>query len=417
MLLEADLPSDPHALRDMLAATMAELAALRVAGKETQAQIEDLRAGRVAARAEIVRLNAVNDHAEAELARLHGIIAALRRHRFGACSEKLDDEQLEMAFEDTETALGVVAASLDAVAVSPREPRRRKTNRGRLPAHLERVEQVIDIENKACGCCGGTLHVIGEDVAERLDVVPATFRVLVTRRPRYGCRGCKAAPVQAPAPAHIVTGGLPGEALVAHVLVSKYADHLPLYRQAQIYARQGVELDRSTLADWTGRATWWLRPLRDYLPGTLKRSGKLFADETFAPVLDPGRGRTRRGQLWAYARDDRPWGGSDPPAVAYRYAPDRKAEQPLEHLAGFRGVLQVDGYTGYRKLARTGDVQLAPSAGSGQASAGRMCVAASSSKLRAGRSRLPPTTCAVYSTCGLVRSAAKAVLPRPSAMR
>lgn len=359
MLLEADLPSDPQALRDMLAATMAELVVLRATEEKRQAQIADLRADRAAARAEIVRLNAVNDHAEAELVRLHDIIAALRRHRFGTRSEKLDDEQLEMAFEDTETALGLVAASLDAAVATPREPRRRKTNRGRLPAHLERVERVVDIENKACGCCGGALHVIGEDVAERLDVVPATFRVLVTRRPRYGCRGCEAAPVQAPAPAHIIDGGLPTEALIAHVLVSKYADHLPLYRQAQIYARQGVELDRSTLADWTGRAAWWLRPLRDHLLDTLKRSGKLFADETIAPVLDPGRGRTKRGQLWAYACDDRPWGGSDPPAVAYRYAPDRAAEQPARHLDGFRGVLQVDGYTGYRKLARAGDVQLA----------------------------------------------------------
>lgn len=366
MLLEADLPSDPHALRAMLVATMAqlhshdeELASLRAANEQKQAEIAVLQAVEAEAQAEIVRLGAVNDHAEAELARLHDIIAALRRHRFGARSEKLDDEQLEMAFEDTETALAVVAASLDAVAPAPREPRRRKTNRGRLPAHLPRVEQVVDIENKACGCCGGALHVIGEDVSERLDVVPTTFRVLVTRRPRYGCRECEAAPVQAPAPAHIIDGGLPSEALVAQVLVSKYADHLPLYRQAQIYARQGVELDRSTLADWTGRAAWWLRPLRDHLLDMLKRSGKLFADETVAPVLDPGRGRTKRGQLWAYARDDRPWGGSDPPAVAYRYAPDRKAEQPIEHLAGFRGVLQVDGYAAYRKLARIGDVQFA----------------------------------------------------------
>ncbi|WP_443029580.1 IS66 family transposase [Sphingomonas sp. T1] len=350
----------------MLVATMIqlrshdeEIASLRTANEQNQAEIAALHAAETNARAEIVRLGAINDHAEAELARLHDIIAALRRHRFGARSEKLDDEQLEMAFEDTETALGLVAASLDAVAVTPREPRRRKINRGRLPVHLERVEQIVDIENNACGCCGGALHVIGEDVSERLDVVPATFRVLVTRRPRYGCRGCEAAPVQAPAPAHIIDGGLPSEALVAHVLVSKYADHLPLYRQAQIYARQGVELDRSTLADWAGRAAWWLRPLRDHLLDALKRSGKLFADETVAPVLDPGRGRTKRGQLWAYARDDRPWGGNDPPAVAYRYAPDRTAEQPVEHLAGFRGVLQVDGYTGYRKLARTGEVQLA----------------------------------------------------------
>lgn len=453
MLIEADLSSDPQGLRDMLATTMAELAALRVVGKETQAQIDDLWAERAATRAKIVRLNAVNDHAEAELVRLHEIIAALRRHRFGARSEKLDDEQLEMAFEDTETALGVVAASLDAVAAVPREPRRRKTNRGRLPAHLERVEQVVDIENKTCGCCGGALHVIGEDVAERLDVVPATFRVLVTRRPRYGCRGCEAAPVQAPAPAHLITGGLPSEALVAQVLVSKYADHLPLYRQAQIYARQGVELDRSTLADWTGRAAWWLRPLRDHLLGMLKRSGKLFADETVAPVLDPGRGRTRRGQLWAYARDDRPWGGSDPPTVAYRYAHDRAAEQHVEHLAGFRGVLQSLPRRRPGWMATRDTASSRAQATCNSPSAGRMCVTASSNRPQAGRSQLPPTcsrtsrgsmlwrprsagsrpmpaatpgrnaadrsstTCAVSSTCGLVRSAAKAVSPRPSAMR
>lgn len=250
-------------------------------------------------------------------------------------------------------------AGLDAVVAKPSDPRPAKRNRGALPAHLERVEQLVDIEHKSCGCCGGALHVIGEDVSERLDVVPASFRVLVTRRPRYGCRSCEAAPVQAPAPARIVEGGLPTEALIAHVLVSKYADHLPLYRQAQIYARQGVTLDRSTLADWVGRAAWWLTPLRDHLLATLKRSSKLYADETTAPVLDPGRGRTKTGQLWAYARDDRSWGGADPPAVAYVYAPDRKAERPLEHLAGFTGTLQVDGYGGYAALGRRGGVTLA----------------------------------------------------------
>ncbi len=235
----------------------------------------------------------------------------------------------------------------------------RKTNRGSLPKHLERIEQTVDIKDKSCSCCGGDLHVIGEDVAERLDIVPATFRVLVTRRPRYGCRSCEAAPVQAPAPARIVEGGLPTEALIAQVLVSKYADHLPLYQQAQIYARQGIHLDRSTLSDWVGRAAWWLGPLRDHLLANLKQSPKLFADETTAPVLDPGRGRTKTGQLWAFARDDRPWGGVDPPAVAYRYAPDRKADRPIEHLAGFKGVLQVDGYGGYAALARRGEVTLA----------------------------------------------------------
>jgi transposase len=143
------------------------------------------------------------------------------------------------------------------------------------------------------------------------------------------------------------------------VLVSKYADHLPLYRQAQIYARQGINLDRSTLADWVGRAAFLLRPVHERLLAMLKSSAKLFADETTAPVLDPGRGRTKTGQLWAYARDDRPWGAADPPGVVYLYAPDRKAERPIAHLAGFKGVLQVDGYAGYRVLAERGDVELA----------------------------------------------------------
>lgn len=162
--------------------------------------------------------------------------------------------------------------------------------------------------------------------AESVSAVPTTFRVLVTRRPRYGCRTCEAAPVQAAAPHRIIEGGLPTEALVAHVLVSKYADHLPLYRQAQIYARQGITLDRSTLADWVRRAAWWLTPLRDHLLTELKRSPRLFADETTAPVLDPGRGRTKTGQLWAYARDDRPWGGAD--------SLDAFARQPqgIDHL-------------------------------------------------------------------------------------
>jgi hypothetical protein len=157
----------------------------------------------------------------------------------------------------------------------------------------------------------------------------------------------------------LIEGGIPTEATVAQVLVSKYADHLPLYRQAQIYARQGVNLDRSTLADWVGRAAFLLRPVHERLLASLKSSVKLFADETTAPVLDPGRGRTKTGQLFAYARDDRPWGGADPPGVAYVYAPDRKAERPIAHLAGFVGILQVDGYGGYRVLAEKNAITLA----------------------------------------------------------
>jgi transposase len=319
MLMEADLPDDLEALRALVLEQACELDVLKVF--------------------------------RAEVERLKAIIDALQRHRFGRRSEQLDPDQFELALEEVETALAEAEHARDKASRAPAE-RPRKTNRGLLPAHLERIEQIVDVEDKACPCCGGALHQIGEDVAERLDVVPTTFRVLVTRRPRYGCRSCESAVVQAPAPARIVEGGIPTEALIAQVLVAKYADHLPLYRQAQIYARQGVQLDRSTLADWVGRAAWYLRPLRDHILERLRRSQRLFADETTAPVLDPGRGRTKTGQLWAYARDDRPWGGDDPPMVAYVYAADRKGERAEAHLGDFAGILQVDGYGGYAALAR-----------------------------------------------------------------
>jgi transposase len=320
MLMEADLPEDVNALRAIVL--------------EQAREIDTLKA------------------AQAEVERLRAIIEALQRHQFGRRSEQLDTDQLQLGLEDVETALAQVEAANEAKTGRARGDRPRKNIRGSLPAHLERIEQVVDIEDKACPCCGGALHQIGEDVAERLDVVPTTFRVLVTRRPRYGCRSCESAVVQAPAPARIVEGGIPTEALIAQVLVAKYADHLPLYRQAQIYARQGIQLDRSTLADWVGRAAWYLRPLRDRILAELRRSERLFADETTAPVLDPGRGRTKTGQLWAYARDDRPWGGIDPPMIAYVYAADRKAERAEAHLGDFVGILQVDGYGGYTALAR-----------------------------------------------------------------
>jgi len=319
MLMEADLPDDVEALRALVLEQARELDILKVF--------------------------------RAEVERLKAIIDALQRHRFGRRSEQLDPDQFELALEEVETALAEAEHARDKASRAPSE-RPRKTNRGSLPAHLERIEQVVDVEDKACPCCGGALHQIGEDVAERLDVVPTTFRVLVTRRPRYGCRSCESAVVQAPAPARIVEGGIPTEALIAQVLVAKYADHLPLYRQAQIYARQGIQLDRSTLADWVGRAAWYLRPLRDHILERLRRSQRLFADETTAPVLDPGRGRTKTGQLWAYARDDRPWGGDDPPMVAYVYAADRKGERAEAHLGDFEGILQVDGYGGYAALAK-----------------------------------------------------------------
>ena len=293
--------------------------------------------------------------------RLEQIIKELQRHRFGRRAETLPEDQLLLSLEDVEQIEAQREAE-QADAVPEKHARgaaKRRVNRGSLPAHLPRVEMLVDIEAHVCPCCHGALHQIGEDTSERLDIIPAQLRVIVVRRPKYGCRACQDVVVQASAPARLIEGGLPTEATVAQVLVSKYADHLPLYRQTQIFARQGIALDRSTLADWVGRAAWLLKPINERLLLKLKASTKLFADETTAPVLDPGRGRTKTGQLWAYARDDRPWGGADPPGVAYVYAPDRKGERVVSHLAGFKGVLQVDGYAGYRKLAESGDIQLA----------------------------------------------------------
>ena len=297
----------------------------------------------------------------AESERLRQIIKALQRHRFGRRAESLPEDQLLLGLEEAEQVEAAGHAHVEEAAPAEKTARtaKRRVNRGALPAHLPRVETIVDVASLVCPCCAGTLHRIGEDVSERLDIVPAQVRVLVIRRPKYACRACEDAVMQAPAPARLIEGGLPTDGTVAQVLVSKYADHLPLYRQAQIYARQGLTLDRSTLADWVGRAAFLLRPVHERLLAKLKASPKLFADETTAPVLDPGRGRTKTGQLWAYARDDRPWGGTDPPGVAYVYAPDRTADRPTVHLTGFRGVLQVDGYEAYKVLARRGEVQLA----------------------------------------------------------
>ena len=296
-----------------------------------------------------------------ELERLTAIIRELQRHRFGRRAERLDPEQLALALEEVEQTLAAAdaAAENDTAAQKQPTPRRRAINRGALPPHLPREEIVIDVEDKTCPCCGGLKHRIGEDVSERLDVIPAQFKVIVTHRPKYACRACAGEVVQAPAPERLIENGIPTEALVAHVLAAKYADHTPLYRQAQIYARQGITLDRSTLADWVGRAAFALRPVHARLLEQLKQSTKLFADETTAPVLDPGRGRVKKGQLWAYARDERPWAGPAPPGVAYVYAPDRKHARPAEHLAGFSGILQVDGYGAYAELAERSDVALA----------------------------------------------------------
>jgi transposase len=306
-----------------------------------------LKALLLAERAAAAKLAGQNEH-------LRAIVKELQRALFGRRSEKTTHpDQLQLALEDLEQAIAEGEAEAEKTDPPRQAARRqqRRVNRGALPKHLPREEVVIEPESTTCPCCQGAMHRIGEDMAERLDVIPAQLRVIVTRRPRYGCRACESAVVQALAPARLIEGGLPTEAMVAHVLVSKYADHLPLYRQSQIYARQGIELDRSTLADWVGRAAAELRPLHQRLFEHLKRSPKLFMDETRAPVLDPGRKRTKTGYLWAIARDDRPWGSTDPPAVVYLYAPGRGAEHAIRPLAGFTGALQVDAYAAYKALA------------------------------------------------------------------
>jgi transposase len=288
--------------------------------------------------------------------RLEHLVAELNHVVHGKKSEKLSEDDRQLAFEDLETAVAEVEAQQDSQTSSDDAPRRQasraKRNRGNLPESLPRIEQVVEPDSLMCPCGCGPMHRIGEDRTERLDIVPAQLRVIATVRPKYACRVCTDGVTQAPTPAALIEGGLPTEGAIAHVLVSKYADHLPLFRQSQILARSGIIIHRSTLADWVGVAAFHLRPVVDRLAEHLKASSKLFMDETTAPVLDPGRGRTKTGYLWALARDDRGWGGVDPPGVVFFYAPDRGGKNAEAFLRGFDGTLQLDGYTGYNRLTR-----------------------------------------------------------------
>lgn len=303
-----------------------------------------------ALKAMLIAADARDLRKDERIARLEKLVAAFRQAAFGRKSEKSNPDQFELALEDLETAMALIHAEEDGEDRAAKRPAKaRAANRGALPEHLPRIEEVIEPDSLIC-TCGNGLHCIGEDRCERLDIVPAQFRVIVTRRPKYACRACTDGVTQAPAQARLVPGGLSTEATVAHVLVSKYADHLPLYRQAQIYGRQGIDLDRSTLADWAGRAAFELRPVFDALIADLKQSTKLFMDETRAPVLDPGARKTKTGYFWALARDDRPWKGAAPPGVAFTYAPGRGGKHAEHILQGFSGILQVDGYAGYNRL-------------------------------------------------------------------
>ncbi|HYZ61945.1 MAG TPA: IS66 family transposase [Acetobacteraceae bacterium] len=293
------------------------------------------------------------------IARLRLQLARLRRMQFGRSSERLDREadQLELALEELEAEASAPAAP----DIPPTEEgnagrrERRKPARRPLPDHLPR--ETVEHGADACAClaCGGALRRLGEDVTEVLDYVPGQFRVIRHVRPRWSCRACEAV-AQAPPPALPIARGRATAGLLAHVLVAKYADHLPLYRQSEIYARAGVALERSTLAGWVGQSAALLRPLLDALARHVMGGVVLHADDTPVPVLAPGTGKTKTGRLWAYLRDERPHGGTAPPAVLYRYSPDRKAVHPRAHLAPFRGTLQADGYGGFDGLYEGGHI-------------------------------------------------------------
>jgi transposase len=307
-------------------------------------------------RAMLVAMSAERDEARAEVDKLQLLISELQRMQFGQRSEQREPDQMQLGLEDQEQAEGDEEAAEDATSSDAEKQGKKraapKRNRGHLPKNLPRIERVIEPEETACPCCDGKMHVIGEDKSEQLDIIPAKLQVIVTRRPRYGCRACESAVVQALAPDRPITGGMATPGFLAHVLVSKYADHCPLYRQSEILTRGGIELDRSTLANWVGKTCWWLQPVYDHLMETLLQSSKIFADETKMPVLKPGNGKTKSGYLWGYAVDDRPWVGPSPPLVVYVYADGRGGKHVAKHLERFSGIVQVDAYAGYNILEK-----------------------------------------------------------------
>lgn len=283
-------------------------------------------------------------------------LARLKRSQFGASSEKLGGrvEQLELAIEALEVdeaerlaAAPVVAEAVEAASLKPaRRP---------LPDHLSR-ETVVHPGPCACPSCGARLRRIGEDVTETLDYVPGRFKVVRHVREAFSCRACESV-VQAPAPHYAIARGRAGPGLLAHIMVAKFDDHLPLYRQAEIYAREGIELQTSTLSGWVGATAAALKPLVDLLrQEVIAGSAVLHGDDTPVPILAPGTGKTKTGRLWTYVRDERPYGGERPPAAVFFASPDRRGERPLSHLAAFSGVLQADGYAGFNGLYEGGRI-------------------------------------------------------------
>ena len=292
---------------------------------------------------------------DAELHACHLMIEKLKhqlsghnRHRFGSSSEGLD--QLNLTLEDDEIAAAAEAPKPETPSEPKNKPKRRPP-----PEHLPRDDDVIS-PGDTCAICGGDLRKLGEDVTEELEYVPGRFRVRRIIRPKCSCRHCEKIH-QAPMPSRPIERGRPGPGLLAHVLVSKYADALPLYRQSQIYARDGVDLDRSTLADWVGASARLLEPLADAIGRHVRGGQALFADDTPVKVLAPGHGKTKTARLWAYVRDERPWASEAPPAAWYQFSRDRKGAHPADHLGGYKGWMHADGYSGFNKTLKSGDVK------------------------------------------------------------
>lgn len=297
------------------------------------------------------------------IAKLTDEITRLRRWRFGRSAEKLDDStpQQQLPLADLAARPASPAATPPVPAsdesIEPAQPSTAKPRRATraFPEHLPR--QTIIHQPSSCDCpeCGAAMRKLGEDVSEMLDYVPGHFAVIRHVRPKLTCGKCSKV-IQLPAPTRPINKGMPTASLLAQVIVAKFADHCPLYRQQAIYRRSGVELDRATLSVWVGGSSDLFDPLVAALGRYVRSGEKLHADDTPVPVLDPGRGRTKTGRLWTYVRDDRPASSRAPPAVWYRYSPDRKAEHPQAHLRGYAGILQADGYSGFGLLYQQGRI-------------------------------------------------------------
>jgi len=338
---DSPLPEDPAALMAVIAALRGELAEAHSARRAAELGLQ-------------------TKTLEAE--RLRVQIARLRQERFGRSSERLagEVEQLELRLDEVLADIAATASAGDTADATARDPapedRTPRQGRRPLPESLPRRDvEHLPAAGCACQACGGALRKVGEDVTEILEYRPGRFEVVRHVRPAFSCRVCEAM-TQAPMPSLPIARGKPGPGLLAHVLVSKYCDHLPLYRQTEIYARDGLDLPRGLLAGWVGKAASLAEPMAAFIGRHALSGPRVHADDTPMPMLSPGHGRTQTARVWAYLRDDRPFGGSDPPAVFYEFTPDRKGEHPQRRLRDFRGLLQADAYAGFKALYESGRV-------------------------------------------------------------